>query len=101
MLSEAPLPIKVAFYHVRRIFPGVDRVEYDDETRWRYKYPDGTAPSFSRVAVDVGLLEDGQSALGGVPICYIEDATCRQEHCQCPHDNDRRKHYEECGHYPA
>lgn len=68
-ISSAPAAIQNAFNHVRKHYPGVNRVCYDADTRWHFTGPDLKAPKFGS-EIDVGILEDGQAQLNEFPVIY-------------------------------
>ncbi|MFP3637841.1 hypothetical protein [Paraburkholderia sp. SIMBA_054] len=70
--QRATVAVKIAFDHVKRLYPQVTRVAFDADQRWTYDNSAGDAPEFNG-DVDVGLLEDAVDSLTTFPVTFTMD----------------------------
>jgi branched-subunit amino acid aminotransferase/4-amino-4-deoxychorismate lyase len=67
--QNVPSAVKVAFDHVKRLYPLVTRVTFDGDGGWCYVDAAGCAPDFMG-NVHAGILEAASKAQGSVPVTF-------------------------------
>lgn len=60
--QRMPLPLLIAFAHIREHFPYVTLVVFGRDTRWQYMSEEFDAPKFGN-NIHVEVLEDAQRAV--------------------------------------
>ncbi|AFC21475.1 hypothetical protein GAP32_027 [Cronobacter phage vB_CsaM_GAP32] len=67
-----PKAVRQAFDMVKRVYPNVTQVEYDDNGNWLYSDGKSFFPSFNNINIDVGVLEHAADAAYnvGIPVTF-------------------------------
>lgn len=62
--------VELAFQDVKRHFPDVVTVSFDEEACWQFADSEGNAPIFEGTDIDTSLLEDAANTVIAVPVSF-------------------------------